>query len=94
VLAKNRHEKWDSTWDSRGTPPKNLSQSIPDDGTAKSASNQQANPAVPLSQTLGRGTMGHPPNDGILLGTGVGQHYASVLARVSHCSASVPPSAA
>ena len=64
VLRKQR----DSAWDSRGTPPKNLSQSIPDDGTAKSASNQQDNPTVPLSQTLGRGTVGHPKIVGHCLG--------------------------
>jgi hypothetical protein len=75
VLRKQR----DSTWDSRGTPPKNLSQSTPDDGTAKSVSNQEANPTVPLSQTLGRGTVGHPEDSGTLLGTVVGQHYGSVL---------------
>jgi hypothetical protein len=79
VLVKNRRDMRDTAWDSRGTPPENLSQGISNAGTAKSASNQDANPTVPLSQTLGRGTMGHPPNDGTLLGTVVGQHYASVL---------------
>jgi hypothetical protein len=75
VLRKQR----DSAWDSRGTPPKNLSQSIPDDGTVKSESNQQDNTTVPLSHTLGRGTVGHPEDSGTLLGTVVGQHYGSVL---------------
>jgi hypothetical protein len=82
VLRKQR----DSTWDSRGTPAKNLSQSVPDDGTPESVSNQHANPAVPLSQTLKRGTIGHPEDSGTLLGTVVGQHYASVLTALrSRC---------
>jgi hypothetical protein len=79
VLAKNRPKKWDSAWDSRGTASERLSQESQSTGTAKIEADQCIKPSVPLSQTLGRGTMGHPPNDGTALGTVVGQHYASVL---------------
>src|SRR4029077_649056 len=50
------------------------------------ASMVASNPTVPLSQTLGRGTVGHPEDNGTLLGTLAGQHYGSVLtALCSKC---------
>jgi hypothetical protein len=72
VLRKQR----DSTWDSRGTPPEELSQTSVCRGTAEPSIKQGDNPTVPLSQALGTGTVGHPENPG----TAVGHPYVSLLA--------------
>ncbi len=75
LLRKN----WDSTWDSRGTPPKKLSQEVLGAGTDKSPLNQMDDSTVPLSQTLGHGTVGHPGKTGTAPGTVVGQWYQNTL---------------
>jgi hypothetical protein len=91
VLGRTRPNSWDSTWDSRGTPAKTVSQGPVATGTAKSATNQYNNPAVPLSHTIGDGTAGHPENGGTALGTVAGQSpYSVTLAALTlGCPASV-----
>jgi hypothetical protein len=71
LLRKNR----DSTWDSRGTVAKKLSQEVLCAGTGKSPVNQKDDPTVPLSRTLGHGTVGHPEETGTARGTVAGQWY-------------------
>jgi hypothetical protein len=78
VLVRNRTEKRDTAWDSRGTPPETVSQSIASAGTTKSAENQADVASVPLSHALGSGTVGHPENAGTPLGTVAGQSPYSV----------------
>ena len=73
LLRKN----WDSTWDSRGTAPKKLSQEVLGAGTDKSPLNQKDDPTVPLSHALGCGTLGHPGKTGTARGTVVGQQYVN-----------------
>jgi hypothetical protein len=75
VLRKQR----DSAWDSRGTPPKELSQAIVCRRTAEIPIKQSDNAVVPLSQALGSGTVGHPRNPGTARGTVVGHPYDSLL---------------
>jgi hypothetical protein len=75
-LALNVLEKRDSAWDSRGTVAKTVSQGGKHTGTAKSESTQAVNPTVPLSHTLGTGTLGHPQKTGTAPGTLVGQFDA------------------
>src|SRR5262249_39610965 len=41
-------------------------------------SGQEVNPTVPLSQTLGHGTVGHLAKNGTVLGTVVGQYAGSL----------------
>jgi hypothetical protein len=78
VLRKQR----DRTWDSRGTPPEELSQASVCRGTAEVLIKQGDNPPVPLSQALGSGTPGHPENSGTARGTVTGHPYDSVLAAL------------
>jgi enamine deaminase RidA (YjgF/YER057c/UK114 family) len=95
ILVRNQPKTWDSTWDSRGTAAKKVSQATHRPGTDKTKRNQSDDPAVPLSHTLGRGTVGQCENPGTALGTPVGQqcarahqHYSRVLASLrSECPA-------
>jgi hypothetical protein len=64
VLRKNR----DSTWDKRGTSHENLRQGAQPSGRAKSVTNHNDNPSVPLSHALGDGTLGQRLNLGQRLG--------------------------
>jgi hypothetical protein len=91
VLVKNRTEKRDTAWDSRGTPPKTVSQGAPSAGTAKSAENQADGPTVPPSHALGDGTAGQSGNAGTPLGTVAGQsRYSGTLAALkTECPAAV-----
>lgn len=85
ALARRHGEKWDTTWDSRGTVDKKLSQGQKPDGTVKGESIQTINPTVPLPHALGTGTVGHLRQSGTLLGTVVGQSgafpYAEALSE-------------
>ena len=91
VLVRNRTEKRDTAWDSRGTPPETVSQSIASAGTAKSAENQVDVTGVPLSHALGSGTVGQAENSGTPLGTVAGQSpYSVTLAALkSGCPAAI-----
>jgi len=92
-LALEVLKKRDSAWDSRGTVNEKLSQGQNRVGTAKIESQQRFDPAVPVSQPLGRGTVGHPGNYGTVLGTVVGQSpYSTTLAALkSRCPELVEP---
>ena len=79
ILVRSKPKSWDSAWDSRGTPPKIVSQGVISAGTAKSTEIQSDDAGVPLSQPLGRGTVGQSENPGTAPGTVVGQHYSAVL---------------
>jgi hypothetical protein len=86
VLTKNRSGSWDSAWDTRGTVSKKLSQDPKHAETANIEENQSDEPTVPMSQALGRGTVGQQQNPGAAPGTVVGQqdvqpahHYARLL---------------
>lgn len=85
VLRKN----WDSTWDSRGTAAKKVSQGTHWPGTVKTKRNQGDDPTVPLSHTLGRGTVGQCENPGTVPGTVVGQQYAKAHQHYSRVLASL-----
>jgi hypothetical protein len=91
VLVKNRTEKWDSTWDSGGTPTKTLSHEGVALGTAEDAVEQGNTPTVPLSHALGVGTAGQSENPGTAPGTAVGQsRYSVTLAALkSECPAAI-----
>ena len=78
VLRKQR----DSTWDSRGTSPKALSQASVCRGTAELSIKQSDNPTVPLSQALESETVGHFEKFGTAPGTVAGHPYVSVLAAL------------
>jgi hypothetical protein len=78
VLRKQR----DSAWDSRGTPPEELSQASVCRGTAEVSIKQGDNPTVPLSQAPGSGTVGHPENPGTAPGTVLGHPHVSLLAAL------------
>ena len=69
ILGKKR----DSAWDSAGTKAKTVSHGDLPAGTAKSESIHALNPFVPVSHTLGTGTVGQPLKAGTELGTAVGQ---------------------
>ena len=86
-LALEILKKRDSAWDSRGTVDENLSHGQNHAGTANIESQERFNPTVPVSQPLGRGTVGHLENCGTALGTVVGQSpYSTVLAALkSRC---------
>jgi hypothetical protein len=90
VLARS-HAKRDTAWDRRGTIAGQVSQGAKVAGTAKTRINQGDNPAVPLSQSLGDGTLGRPANSGTLPGTVVGRddrdHVATVHGRETFASA-------
>ena len=87
-----RRKQRDSAWDSRGTPPKELSQAIVCRGTAEIPIKQSDNAAVPLSRALGSGTVGHPGNPGTARGTVVGHPYDSLLMALrSKCPELVEP---
>lgn len=55
------------TWDTRGTVPGQVSLGTKPLGTAETELNQAVNPTVPLSQPLGRGTLGHPQKPGTVI---------------------------
>jgi hypothetical protein len=78
VLRKQR----DSAWYSGGTVAKKLSQASVRRGTAENPIKQSDDATVPLSQTLGTGTAGHPKNPGTARGTVVGHAYLSVLSAL------------
>ena len=86
-LALKVLKKRDSAWDSRGTVAEKLSPEQNCAGTANIESQRRFNPAVPVSQPLGCGTVGHLENYGTVLGTVVGQSpYSVVLAALkSRC---------
>jgi hypothetical protein len=92
-LALDVLKKRDSAWDSRGTVDEKLSHGQNHHGTAKIKSQQVFTSTVPLSQPLGRGTVGHPENYGTVLGTVVGQSpYSTMLAALkSRCPELVEP---
>jgi hypothetical protein len=69
VLNKKR----DSTWDNGGTGAQKPSQARNPGGTAKIESDQEFNPVVPLSHTIGTGTAGQWRKSGTPLGTVAGQ---------------------
>ena len=79
VLGKCKAHPRDSAWDSSGTVAETLSQALPSAGTAKTSINQRESPTVPVSRTLGDGTVGQPENCGTVPGTVVGIHYGNVL---------------
>lgn len=79
VLSRSRTKTWDIAWDSRGTPPEGMSQGCVGTGTAKSTQTQGEGAAIPLSHTLGTGTVGHRENAGTPIGTVAGQHYSGTL---------------
>jgi hypothetical protein len=82
VLARNRTKTWDTAWDSRGTPAEKVSQHDVAAGTPKAPENKGEVAGVPLSQALGRGTVGECENGGTPLGTVVGQHYSEVFSAL------------
>lgn len=79
ILVRSQPKSRDSAWDTRGTPPKTVSQGLIEAGTAKITQIQSDNASVPLSQPLGRGTVGQPENPGTPRGTVAGQHYITVF---------------
>ena len=79
ILVRSQPKSWDSAWDIRGTPPKIVSQGFASAGTAKSTEIQSGDAGVPVSQPLGRGTVGQFGNPGTVTGTVVGQHYTTVF---------------
>ena len=86
-LALDVLKKRESAWDSRGTIDEKPSHRQNHAGTANIESQQRFNPTVPVSQPLGRGTVGHLENYGTALGTVAGQSsYSTVLAALrSRC---------
>jgi len=79
ILVRSQPKSRDSAWDTRGTPPKIVSQGFASAGTAKSKEIQSDDDGVPVSQPLGRGTVGQFGNPGTVLGTPAGQHYNTVI---------------
>jgi hypothetical protein len=79
ILVRSKPKSWDSAWDTRGTSPEIVSQGFVNAGTAKSTEIQSDDASVPLSQPLGRGTVGQYENLGIVPGTLVGQYYSAVF---------------
>jgi hypothetical protein len=92
VLNKKR----DSAWDNGGTVAQKPSQASNPGGTAKIESIQSDNPTVPLSHTLGTGTVGQWRKSGTALGTTAGQSadfpYADALDQLeSRCPEYIDP---
>ena len=79
ILVRSKPKSWDTAWDTRGTPPEIVSQGVISAGTAKSTEIQSDDAGVPLSQPLGRGTVGQSDNPGTPLGTVAGQRYSAVF---------------
>src|SRR5262249_16467377 len=71
----------DSTWDSRGTDAKILSQAPKSPGTANSERYQGDNPTVPRTQPLGMGQRDKKEKCGTARGTVVGQAFAPLETR-------------
>jgi hypothetical protein len=86
VLRKNR----DSTWDKRGTSHENLRQGAQPSGRAKSVTNHNDNPSVPLSHALGDGTLGQAAKSGTAPGTS-GPYRDVLVALCSECPELVEP---
>jgi hypothetical protein len=90
VLTRNQSKSWDSAWDSCGTVAKKVSQGLPMAGTVKSELDQSGNLGVPLSQSLGRGTVGQLEKSGTAPGTVVGHPYAAAAFELrNNCPAFV-----
>jgi hypothetical protein len=86
VLTRNQAAKRDTAWDSRGTVAEQVSQAVNVAGTAKTKPNQADNSSVPLSHTLGAGTLGQPAKSGSPPGTLAGQYYRDALSTlVARC---------
>ena len=92
-LALKVLKKRDSTWDSCGTAAEKPCHGQNHAGTANIESQRRFNPTVPVSQTVGRGTVGHLENYGTVPGTVVRQSpYSAVLAALkSRCPELVEP---
>jgi len=88
VLIRNQSSFRDRAWDKPRTEAEILSQATLEPGTEKTVSNQLDNPLVPLSHTLGDGTLGQSANPGAPLGTLVGQYYCDAFSTlIAQCPA-------
>jgi hypothetical protein len=82
------------TWDTHGTVPGQVSHGTKPHGTAETELDQVVNPTDPLSQPLGRGTLGHPQKSGTVTWDtrGTPAKYVPVFgALLDDCPAHIKP---